>query len=60
MNTLNATLIEKIIEPFKAYNIKILFQPPKKNMVEMALIIIMLPYSAKKNKAKRIDEYSTL
>jgi hypothetical protein len=34
--------------------------PPKKKIVEIALIIIILPYSARKNIANKIEEYSTL
>lgn len=36
------------------------FQPPKKKIVETELIIKIFPYSAKKNIANNIDEYSTL
>jgi hypothetical protein len=35
-------------------------QPPKKKIVDKVLISIILPYSAKKNSAKAIAEYSTL
>lgn len=37
-----------------------LLQPPKKSIVDIQLIDNMLPYSAKKNNAKEIAEYSTL
>jgi len=37
-----------------------LLQPPKKSIVDMQLIESILPYSAKKNNAKEIAEYSTL
>jgi len=37
-----------------------LLQPPKKRIVEIQLIDSILPYSAKKNNAKDIAEYSTL
>jgi len=36
------------------------FQPPKKSIVDTELIINILPYSAKKNIANKIEEYSTL
>jgi len=36
------------------------FHPPKKSIVDTELIINILPYSAKKNIANNIDEYSTL
>lgn len=39
---------------------KKLCHPPQKNKTERLLIIIILPYSAKKNSAKAIAEYSTL
>ena len=39
---------------------KINNQPPKNVMTAKALINIILLYSAKKNKAKPIEEYSTL
>ena len=44
----------------KTKSLKINNQPPKKVITAKALIKIMLEYSAKKNRAKPIDEYSTL
>jgi hypothetical protein len=35
-------------------------QPPKKRVTPKLQITIIFPYSAKKNIAKKIDEYSTL
>ena len=36
------------------------FHPPENNIVDTELIINILPYSARKNIANKIDEYSTL
>jgi hypothetical protein len=48
-------------EPDKNDNIvKGAFDPPKKSRVLIELIISMLAYSPKENKAKSIAEYSTL
>lgn len=52
-NILAINIIEKGIE-------KIVNQPPKKTIVIITDIAIILAYSAKKNKAKLIPEYSTL
>jgi hypothetical protein len=40
--------------------VKIKDQPPKKITVNKKLMNIMWEYSAKKNRAKDIEEYSTL
>ena len=45
----------KTIKPFKINN-----HPPKNVITANALISIILLYSAKKNKANPIEEYSTL
>jgi hypothetical protein len=44
----------------KGMMLKIGNQPPKKRIVVIPLIINMLAYSPKKNKANPIAEYSTL
>jgi hypothetical protein len=56
-DVLNAKIKGSII---KNQNDGIDIQPPKKIKTVKILIAIIEPYSAKKNKAKPIDAYSTL
>ena len=59
-NTCKLTLMANTSVGAKLDIKKMPFQPPRKNNVEIELIIKILPYSAKKNIANNIDEYSTL
>lgn len=53
-------LTEKNVEPIKMLLVTMKFQPPINKITVIALIKIIALYSAKKNNAKPMLEYSTL